>query len=192
MLERLFTSRTRIRVMSLLLFSQDRVYHLRELARLVKTSPIYVSKELDNLCKINLVRKDKKANLTLYSINKECVFLGELRQMFLKTDYMGEAIKRELKDATVRYCFIYGSFAQGTESKTSDIDLFLVSDIKEDKFIEIVQKLEKTTQREINYVLWSEETFKRKTSGNHLLKTINKGKVIMLIGDESEFRRQID
>lgn len=191
MIERLFTSKTRTKVLSLLLFNQDGEYHLREIARLVKTNPTYVSQELDNLVKINLVNKKKKANLNIYSVNKDCVFLDDLKRIFLKTDYVGEIIKQELKDEDVRYCFIYGSFAQGTESSASDIDLFLVSEIKEDKFIEAIQKIEKTTQREINYVLWNRETFEKRASGHHLLKTIKKGKIIMLIGNEDEFRKQV-
>jgi predicted nucleotidyltransferase/predicted transcriptional regulator with HTH domain len=191
MIERLFTSKTRTKVLGLLLFNQDKEYHLREIARIVRTIPTYVSKELDNLVKINLVIKKKRANLNIYSVNKDCVFLDDLKRIFLKTDYLGELIKQGLKGEGVRYCFIYGSFAQGTESSASDIDLFLVSEIKEDKIIKVIQKVEKATQREINYVLWNEETFEKKASGHHLLKTIKKGKIIMLIGDEDEFKKQI-
>ena len=71
MLEQLLTSRTRVRILSLLMFNQDRDYHLREIARLIDISPIYVGKELNNLLKLNLVNKSKKGNLSIYSINKK-------------------------------------------------------------------------------------------------------------------------
>lgn len=177
--------------MSLLLFNQDREYHLREIARLVKISPVYVSKELDNLCRINLVKKKKTANLSIYSVNRECVFLAELRRIYMKTDYLGELIRRELKNEDVRYCLIFGSFAQGTESSSSDIDLFLVSEIKEDRLIGIIQGIEKTTQREINYVLWDQEAYDKRAKDNNLLANIRKGKVIMLVGDDDEFRGRV-
>lgn len=191
MLEHLFTSKTRIKVLTLLMFNQDKECHLRGIARTIGISPIYVTKELENLSKINLIKKTKKANLNIYAINRECVFLNELKTIFLKTDYLGELIKKELK-CKVKYCFIYGSFAKGIEKEASDIDLFLVSGINEDELIKIIQKLEKTTKREINYILWNEKTFnQRATKGHHLLRTIKKNKIIMLTGNENEFRKQI-
>jgi len=172
------------------MFNHDREYHLRGIARKIDTSPVYVAKELNNLANLNLIKKSKKANLTIYSINRGCVFLPELRKIFLKTDYLGELIKKNLNDK-VKYCFIYGSFARGTEKESSDIDLFLVSGIKEDDLIKIIGKIEKIIKREINYILWDKETFKEKAKDNHLLRTIKKDKIIMLIGNENEFKKQI-
>jgi len=190
MLEHLFTSKTRVKILTLLMFNQDKDYHLREIARLIKTSPIYAAKELDNLAKVNAVKKSKKANLSIYSINRDCVFLNELKQIFIKTDYLGELLKKELKNK-VKYAFIYGSFAKGIETESSDIDLFIISEMKEDDLIRIIQKLEKTTDREINYILWNERTFNQRAKNHHLLKTIKKSKIIMLVGDENGFRKKI-
>ncbi len=190
MLEKLFTSKARVKLLGILLFNQDREYHLRELARLTSVSPIYLSKELGNLERLNIATKTKKANLSIYRLNGGCIILEELRQLFLKTDYLGDLIKKQFKDA--KYCFIYGSFAAGTEAKSSDIDLFIVAGIKEDEVISKIQRLEKTVNREINYVLWTEDTFiQRARNGHHLLRNINKGKIIMLVGDEDEFRKQV-
>lgn len=190
MLEHLFTSQTRIKVLSLLMFNQDKEYHLREIARLVKTSPIYVAKELDNLSKLNLVKKSKKANLSIYQINKDNIILNDLKRVFIKTDYLGVLLKKEL-EGKAKYSFIYGSFAAGTETESSDIDLFVISEMKEDDLLGIIQKMEKTTNREINYVLWNEKTFNQRAKDHHLLKTIKKSKIIMLIGNENEFKRKI-
>ena len=140
---------------------------------------------------LNLVKRSKKANLNIYSINKECIFLSEFKQIFLKTDYFGELIKKEINNKA-KYCFIYGSFARGEETESSDIDIFLVSELKEDELIKIIQGLEKITKREINYVLWNEKTFaQRTTNGHHLLREIKKNKVVMLVGGEDEFKKQI-
>ncbi len=190
MLENLFTSGTRVKILGLLMFHPDEEYHLRGIARLIQTSPIYVSKELAKLEKINLVVSTRKANLHLYSLNRDCVFLHDLRQIFIKTDFLGELVKKQLT-GKVKYCFIYGSFAQGTEMRASDIDLFVVSDISEDELLSIVQQLEEKTGREVNYVLWNERTFFKRVKGHHLLRSIKKSKIIMLIGDEYEFKKRI-
>ncbi len=191
MIEALFTSKTRIKLLILFVFNQDREFHLREIARLVGFSPIHVSNELNNLCKINVISKYKKANLSIFSLNQNCIILNELRNILIKTDYVGEIIKKELKDK-VKYCFVFGSFAKGIETKDSDIDLFIISEIKEDKLIKIIQKIETITKRETNYVLWDEKTLStRAKKGHHLLRTIKKEKIVMIIGDEYEFKEQI-
>lgn len=191
MLERLLTSKTRMKILSLLMFNQEEEYHLREISRIIGISPIYAAKELDNLHKLNLVVQSRKGNLHLFTINKECIILGELRSIFLKTDYLGELIKRYLKNKA-KYAFIYGSFAKGEERQSSDIDLFVIGEIKEDDIIRIIQKLEAKISREINYVLWNEKTFRQRAKkGHHLLKSIKKSKIIMLVGSENEFKGTI-
>lgn len=190
MLERLFTSKTRIKILSLLMFNQDKEYHLRGIARIIKVSPIYASKELENLSKLNFINKSRKGNLNLYSINKTNIILNELRQIFIKTDYLGEMIRKKL-EGKVKYAFIYGSFAKGEETEKSDIDLFVIGEMKEDDLIKIIQKLEENTGREINYVLWNERIFNQRAKNHHLLKTIKKTRIIMLIGNEDEFKHTI-
>jgi|ETN01SMinimDraft_4_1059930.scaffolds.fasta_scaffold251069_1 Mn-dependent DtxR family transcriptional regulator len=82
-LKLLFTSNTRIKILNLLLFN-NKAFHLRDLARRIKTTPIYVSQELKKLEKINLVHKKKIANLTLYKINNNCKIKKELKIIFKK------------------------------------------------------------------------------------------------------------
>ena len=81
-LQALFTSKTRIKILTLLFTNKQ--YHLREISRRIKTTPIYVSKELSNLEKLDLVKKEKLANLTLYSINDNSKITEDLRSIFKK------------------------------------------------------------------------------------------------------------
>lgn len=79
----LFTSETRIRLLKFFLGS-NKMFHLREISRRIKVSPIYTSKELMNLEKIGLIKKEKLANLNLYSINKNSKIISELESIFKK------------------------------------------------------------------------------------------------------------
>ena len=54
MLEKLFTSKTRTKILKMLVLNQDEKFHLREISRIVVTL-IYVKKELENIEKLNLV-----------------------------------------------------------------------------------------------------------------------------------------
>jgi uncharacterized protein len=190
MLTTLFTSKARVKLLELLMFNSDKSYHLRELGRLIGVSPVYLSKELAGLKSLGLVSMEKMANLHLFSINAECVFLSDLKNLFLKTDFLGTALAVELIDK-VKYALIFGSFAASLETSSSDVDLFVVSEIKEDELIKIVQKFEKLVKREINYILWNEKTFNLRKNNHHLLKSIKKNKTLMLVGDEKELKKQI-
>lgn len=173
------------------MFNQDQEYHLREIARLTNSTPTHAAKELTNLEQLNLINKEKKANLNIYHINQNCPFLKELKTIFIKTDYLGDLIKKELKNK-VDYCLIFGSLAKGTEKKGSDVDLFIVSEMKSKNLSNFIQSLENKTFREINYLLWDKKTFiKKAKEGHHLLRTIKKNEVVMLIGNEDEFKKQV-
>jgi predicted nucleotidyltransferase len=189
MLERLFTSATRTKLLSTLIFHQDREFHLREIARLIGSAPINAAKELENLARLNLVLERKKGNLKLYVINRKSPILPALRDLFLRTDYLGDILKRALEGKAM-FAFIYGSFARGEESQSSDIDLFIIGRMDEDELLRIISRLETRIGREINYVLWTEKTFRERRS-HPLLRKIKTEKIIMITGDEDEFRKAI-
>ena len=110
---------------------------------------------------------------------------------YQKKTLIESIIKEKLEDK-VKYCLIFGSFAKGIENSKSDVDILIISDyLKENELLNITQDLENNLNRDINYILWNNKDFIKKSKNNHLLKTINKDKIVMLIGDEEEFRRKI-
>ncbi|MFQ6082188.1 MAG: nucleotidyltransferase domain-containing protein [Candidatus Aminicenantia bacterium] len=191
MIEKLFTSKTRTRILKILLFNPGKEFHLRELSREVKITPIYVKKELANLEKLNLVLSSKKGNLNLFQINKNSPLFSELKSIFLKTEFLTEIIKKSIKKLKIDFAFIYGSFAKGVESKESDIDLFVVGSVDEDGFVRIIQRIEKKVGREVNYILWNKNVFLKRARKHHLLNEIAKNPIIVLVGDEDELRKII-
>lgn len=190
MLEKLFNSKARFEILKLLLFNKDKEFHLREISKITKLASSVVFHELQNLKSLNLITYEKKANLAICSINENNPIIQDLKNIFIKTDLVGELITQKLKEK-VKFCLIYGSFAKGTETSRSDVDLLIISEMGEEDLLNIITSLEKETNREINYILWNEKTFIKKAKDNHLLKTINSDKIIMLIGKENEFRNAI-
>ncbi len=190
MLEKLFNSKARFEILKLLLFNKDKEFHLREISKITKLASSVVFHELQNLKLLNLITYEKKANLAICSINENNPIIQDLKNIFIKTDLVGELITQKLKEK-VKFCLIYGSFAKGTETSRSDVDLLIISEMGEEDLLNIITSLEKETNREINYILWNEKTFIKKAKDNHLLKTINSDEIIMLIGKENEFRNAI-
>lgn len=189
MLERLFTSKARVKVLKLLIFSPGE-FHLREISRRTKVSAPYIKRELENLREAGLIAERREGNLKLFKINKASPIFDELKRIFFKTEILGGFLRKGFEKAEIKYSLIFGSFASGRESETSDVDVLIIGDLKERELVEIIRNSEKETGREINYILWSENEFRRKAKErHHLLKEIAGKPLIMLKGDENEFRR---
>jgi predicted nucleotidyltransferase len=190
MLEKLFTSKTRIKLLELLLFNPQKEFHIRQISRMIGISAPYIAKELKNLKEINLIIEFRKGNLKLFKINKKAPIFEEIKRIFLKTESFGEILIKNLKNLDVKYALIYGSFASGKESEKSDIDLLIIGEVNEEKILEVIRSLELKTGREVNYILWNSKEFEEKIrEKHHLLIDIIKKPFIMLIGDKNEFRK---
>lgn len=183
MLEDLFTSKTRTKLLLYLLFSKDKL-RLRELARKVKVPVSAVARELKNLQKLSLIQKEKD----YFSINDHCNLLPELRGLFLKTDALKFSFGGAFKKKQIEFAFIFGSFANDNYTAESDIDLFVIGKITNEELFKLVKLLEKSIQREINPLVWSREELNRKKASS-FVKDIFKKKVIMVKGKEDELRK---
>jgi len=190
-MEKLFGSRSRVRILELLLFSEP--LHLREIARRTKVAPPQAGRELNNLVGLGLAKKTRKGNLSLYRVNKQSPIYNELRRIFLKTISIGKLLADNIRDTgDIRFALMYGSFAAGDEREGSDIDLLIIGGVDENKLLTTLRKIEDKTGREANYILWTEKEFNENcVKKHHLLMDIIKKPIIGLIGSQDEFRRLV-
>lgn len=192
MLERLFTSDARVKILTEILLNSEREYHIRELSRITDVSPIHVQKELKNLESLGLLRSKKKGNLALYMLEKDSTISDDLKRIFLKTEGVGTMLFKGLDKKKIRYALIYGSFAKGTETTKSDIDVLVIGEIDEDSLLDSISKVEKRIGREINFIHWTPKEFVQKAKEKiPLLVDILRTDVIMIVGEQSEFKRSI-
>ena len=192
MLERLFTSTTRVNILEEFLLNPGNEYHIRELARIVEATPIYVQKELKNLESLGLLDSRKKGNMVLYKLRVKSPIAEDLKRIFLKTESIGQAIMKDLDIKKIKFAFIFGSFAKGVETPTSDVDVLMIGDVNEDDVLRSISKTERRIGREINFILWTEKEFLEKAEKKiPLIKEISKTPVIMIVGDEDELKRLV-
>jgi predicted nucleotidyltransferase len=170
--------------MALFLLNPEKRFYVRELARKINANINSVRRELHKLETVGLLKTEEVGNVKYYSVNKKMPIYNELKQIFVKTEGIGEAIKKELGSAgNVERAFIYGSFAEGDEQLKSDIDLMIVGEINEEKLIPLIRRLEEKFGREINYTLLKPEEFRlRKKTGDPFIRSVLKGKKIEIIG----------
>jgi len=192
-MDRLFGSKTRVSLLSKLAMSPNKSFHLRELSRELKIPYSMLYKEEKNLASLGIVNEEKRGKVTLVSINKNLPYFAELKNLLIKTAGLGDLLKEALTELKeIKYALIYGSFASGDESETSDVDLLVVGEVTEEKMLNLTDRIEKEVGREINYILWNNKEFKKRAkNGHHLLRDIASKPVIMLVGEENEFRRTV-
>jgi len=192
MTKSLFTSKTRVKMLELFLFYSEKNFYLREIARLIKGNTNAVRVELKKLTDLNILTRQERGKIILYEINKSSPFYEPLKILFMRTESLGRHLKEALKNKKVKYALIYGSFAAGKETEKSDIDLLIIGTVKQTDIVDVISGFERKTLREINYVIWTEKEFEKRTKEKHHLLIDIVGKpVIMIIGDEDEFRRAV-
>ena len=88
----------------------------------------------------------------------------------------------------VRFAFIYGSVAKGTDTAASDIDVMVIAEgLSYSHLFEVLAKAEEVLGRKVNPTLYAAEDFSKKLrSDNHFLTRVIKQPKIMLIGDDND------
>jgi predicted nucleotidyltransferase len=185
MIEKLFTSKNRIKILELLLFS-NKAFNMREIERKLNIPISAVKREIDNLEELSIIKKSNNK----YESNEGCNFIGSLSDILLKTDSFKFEIEKELKGKKIYFAFVFGSFANSNYNDESDIDLFIIGDIGLSEIIKLIKPIEKKLDREINPITWSLKTLKDKSKQN-FIKNIAKKEILMIVGKEDELRKII-
>ena len=191
-LENLFRSKAQILILKLLFMNSTSEFHMNDIARKTGLAPSTVAKEMPLVLKIGLVIRRTQGNLVFYKINNKSIIFDELKRIFLKYELLDEIIAKNLPAEKIKYAVIYCSFAKGTEATTSDVDLLVVGDIDEDIILKSISVIERRIGREINFILWKEKDLLDKIKEKiPLIREITKTPIIMIVGDEDEFKRLI-
>ena len=193
MLESLYLTKSKVRsrLLGILFSNPEKKYYLSELARLAEASAGNVQRELERFVRDELVRREKKGNLTFYVPNPHHALFPEIRSLVLKTSGM-EAELRRLVSARkdVRLALLYGSFARQEEKGESDVDLMVIADGKLEKLYSSLSALERKFSREINVTAYSPQEFKKKIgSADSFIKNVLRQPHHVLKGDLREFQK---
>jgi predicted nucleotidyltransferase len=184
-------SQIRKNILLLLFSNQNESFYINQIARLVKTSSGNVQRELRILEEGGILLKEKKGNLSCFKVNVNSPFFYDIKGIMDKTIGIRYVLEESLlKEKDIDFAFIFGSYAKRDFKSDSDIDLYVVGNIKEEKLHNIVKDAEEKIYREINYHLSDKEEFKEKSQKSFFHKQILKD-FIIIKGDEDEFREFI-
>jgi DNA-binding transcriptional ArsR family regulator len=160
MYDTLFGSKTRVKLLSLLLSNPGHAFFVRELTRKIDEQINSVRRELLNLKSIGLVTMQEKKGKTYYEIDTRFEFYPELKKIFGKVDKnmteedrLASTLRRS---GSVLYAALMGSFVG---DPTGQVDLFIVGEIDKRKLKPALSDLEKELGREANYCIMTEQEY---------------------------------
>lgn len=186
MLRSIIPSQTRRKIMSLFYTHVGESYHLRKVGREVDEEINAVKRELDILEKAGVLKKERRINKVIYSLNKKYIFFDEFLRIFTKE---GELVKKILKNlpklGKVKYIALSAKYATRTKISEGEIYLLFVGVVVIPEVVAIVSEEEKQFGSEINYTVMTEEelAFRKKNNDPFIWKFLRYSK-IMIVGEE--------
>lgn len=163
MLKRLFTSKARVKLLTIFLLNPDGEFFIRELTRKLDEQINSIRRELDNLKKIGLLRSRLKNRKKFFVVNKNFILFNELKNIIAKsesTSSRDEVIKKISKLGKLDLLLLSGSFI----SKTADVDLLIVGEVDRAKLQDFLDTFE--MKKPIRFSVLSREDFLYRLSCN--------------------------
>lgn len=156
MIERLFTSKVRVKLLSLFLLNEEGEYYVRELTRVLDEQINAVRRELENLKKFGLLKSKNKNRKKYYSVNPQCMYFKDLQSMFTKANSShGDFVKKVQKFAPIEFLLLSGVFINKPEG---DVDLCIVGDLDKEEFADFLDK-ELHFEDPIKFAIFSKDDF---------------------------------
>lgn len=170
MLEQLFGSKTRFRILRTFFAHPERSFFVRELSRTIDTQLNAVRRELELLVNIGLLKEGEgKDDLSqgaslrkYYALNLQSLIYPEIQALITKLQILGQQeLIKEIKEkgGEVKLLLLSGLF---TNDRDAPSDLLAVGKLKDKTIANLIAKHEKELGVEIRFTLMSEPEFKER------------------------------
>jgi predicted transcriptional regulator len=174
MIEQLFGSKTRVKLLQLFYSNPNRSFYVREITRKIDEQINSVRRELSNLLSIGIITSDNTNNKLYYEVNQKFEYFDPLQQIF------GGGVKKSIKKATVAdaqevsgddlksvgqidLAVYTGQF---TRDETAGVDFFLVGEVNTNALQKYVSDMEAKEGKSIRYAVMSLPDFQYRQAIN--------------------------
>lgn len=187
MIEQLFGSKTRVKLLQLFLANPGRSFYVRELTRKIDEQINSVRRELSNLLGIGIIKSDSVNNKLYYEVNQgykhfkalQSIFSVEVPQQDVSPASQGDLLKR-LQAVGAFDVIVAAGILTGQQG--SDIDLLLVGSSNKQKLEKLIKTVELEEGNPIRYTVIPESEFKyRLDIKDRFLITVLTGKHTVLV-----------
>lgn len=166
MVEQLFGSKTRVKLLQLFYSNPNRSFYVREITRKIDEQINSVRRELSNLLNIGIITSDNTNNKLYYEVNQKYEFYDPLQTIFgggkkrsaKKATAVKEAEDTDLKALGHIDLAVYTG--QFTRDESTGIDLLLVGDVNMNAVQKYISDLEAKEGKDIRYTVMKLSDFK--------------------------------
>lgn len=185
MVEQLFGSKTRVKLLQLFYANPNRTFYVREITRKIDEQINSVRRELSNLLSIGIISSETQNNKLFYGVNKSYKYYKPLSQIFSEED-SSEDSEEEFKSlGRVDIAVLTGRL---TRDNSISVDLLMVGDINKTQLDKYVKDLEQKEGKEIRYTVLSTKDFAyRDTVNDRFLINLRSAKKQILIDRDDYF-----
>ena len=197
MIDSLFGSKTRVKLLHLFLNNPEKSFYVREITRMIDEQINSVRRELANMVSVGIVQQDAIDNKLYYSVNEDYPYIKPLAAIFSDKNTEGGAGAAggvSWKDSLgrmrgLKLAIISGKLVVGS---SSTVDLLLVGDDMSVVTIKnLVKKIEKDRKTEINYAVISYDDFYYRMSvKDRFIMDIVRNKHSVLVDTENIMRKE--
>lgn len=157
MLKRLFTSNTRIKLLTTFLLNPDQEFFIRELTRRLNEQINSIRRELDNLKKIGILKTKSKSRKKYYYVNKNFFLLPELTALISKAIASDKKIAQDLERmGEIKMLALAGLFIN---KPTETIDMLIVGNIDREKLANYLN-VKMQTERPVKFTVLTEDDYR--------------------------------
>ena len=164
MIDALFGSKTRVKLLHLFLNNPGKAFYVREITRLIGEQINSVRRELANMTNVGIVASDTANNKLYYEVNQRYEYYIPLRMIFADEKIATTATASKPQDwrkliedlPHIRIAIAAGVLVRGSASK---VDILLVGDMPANKVKTAVAAIEKSEGRELNYTTMTYDEF---------------------------------
>jgi predicted transcriptional regulator len=190
MIEHLFGSKTRLKVLRLFFKKSDESFYVREITRLIGSQINAVRRELANLEKSGVIMQTegvpdagtRGGRQKYYTINKDCLLYGEIKALLEKSQLIDENnYIEEIKNKAgkLSYFVLTGIFVN---NKVAPTDMLLVGAVKLQTLDRILKKFERELGQNVRYtIMTTREYNERKQLMDKFLYELLEGPVVEIV-----------
>jgi hypothetical protein len=169
MIDKLFGSKTRVKLLHLFMNHPGQSFYVREITRLIDEQINSVRRELSNMLEVGVITSDNADNKLYYQVNQRYEYYTALRAIFAGATVKAEQVGPTNSDGVneqhvsiineipaLRLALFSGVLVKGS---MSPVDVLLVGNVSPAKVKAAMAMIEKLEGREINYTVLPYDEF---------------------------------
>jgi len=174
-LDDLFSSGSKVRILRLVFRFEEREFTEREIAQMIKMSPNTVNLAMADLGSTNVLRFKRIGRTNICQVNRSSVLYPVLRDLFDFERGALEDLYSRIADVLPKddKALIFGSYARGEMSPDSDLDVLIIAKNKEktqDVLDDLVFSIIRTHSVVVSPVILSKEEFEKQKGSKRYIK----------------------